>query len=64
MNGWADNMDCEQTYRVVGVRSDGARITIVRAATKETAEKIVDLLTAEKAFESLEIEPEDDRSSE
>jgi hypothetical protein len=36
----------------------GPRITIVRAATKETAENIVDLLMAEKAYQSLEIEPE------
>jgi len=36
----------------------GPRIAIVRAATKETAEKIVNLLTAEKAYERLEIEPE------
>jgi hypothetical protein len=57
-------MDCDQTYRVLGVRPDGFRITIVRAATKETAEEIVYLLTSEKAYESLEIEPEDDRGSE
>lgn len=47
------------TYRVVGVRADGVRITVVLRAGKEVAERVADRLTADNEFDRIEIEEED-----
>ena len=55
-----DSGDKQPTYRLIGVRADGDRVTILRAVLKETAEMIARMLAIEHVCERTEIEREDD----
>jgi len=49
-------MQCNQTFRVIGLRVNGDRVVITKQTNRKTAERIVSLMTAGTAFEELFIE--------
>jgi len=46
------------TFRVIGVRRDGVRITLLRQATEENTADLIKRLTGTSNFERFETEPE------
>jgi hypothetical protein len=48
----------QPTYRVVGVRADGARVTVEDGVSRRQAEELKQLLIFANAFRAVEIEPE------
>jgi hypothetical protein len=51
----------EPTYRVVGVRANGERITISKHATRQLAERVVNLIRTGTDFKEILIEDEKDK---
>jgi hypothetical protein len=50
----------EPKYRVVGIQQNGDRVVITKGATREIAEKIVNLMTPGTTFAELLVEEDDE----
>jgi hypothetical protein len=52
-------LDSSETYRVVGVRADGARVVVEEGLTIERANHVRTLLLNANAFPEVKVEPDE-----
>jgi hypothetical protein len=57
-------LNSKTTYRVIGIHASGERVVISQQATREVADKVVNLIRFASPYKQLVIESEDGMSPE